>query len=60
MQWVVDVSGLPVSLIGKLYHMKSVSAHEGWAGESAGDDTLSNIEGSENAAPVTSEWSAGR
>lgn len=60
MQWMVDVSGLPVSLIGKLYHMKSVSAHEGWAGESAGADSPPIIEGSESAAPVTSEWSAGR
>jgi hypothetical protein len=50
MQWMVDVSGLPVSLIGKLYHMKSVSAH-GWAGESAGADTPPIIEGSESAAP---------
>ncbi|MHC8354197.1 hypothetical protein ACYZTL_02870 [Pseudomonas sp. LB3P81] len=53
-QWMVDVSGLPVSLIGKLYRMGPVPGVEGRVtdGESDGADY-------DHDAAVAGEWSAG-
>jgi hypothetical protein len=59
MQWMIDVSGLPVSLIGQLYRMAPVSSHEGRAAQWTGGDTQA-IEGPDDGAPLSGEWSAGR
>jgi hypothetical protein len=37
LQWMVDVSGLPVNLIGTLYRMEPVAKGEG-PGPEAGDE----------------------
>jgi hypothetical protein len=57
MQWMVDVSGLPVSLIGKLYRMGPVMEHR--LNEPASDDEEMDIE-TDDGTSVTNEWSAGR
>jgi hypothetical protein len=59
MQWMVDVSGLPVSLIGKLYRMEPVSSHGGWAAEWV-DANTPLIEGPDNDAALSGEGSSGR
>ncbi|HEF4759903.1 TPA: hypothetical protein SAN82_002332 [Pseudomonas putida] len=58
MQWMVDVSGLPVSLIGKLYRTGPVPVTESRAVESANGDPEVDIGTDETS--MTGEWSAGR
>lgn len=60
-QWMVDVSGLPVSLIGKLYHMGPVPGVEGRGadGEPDGSDRQSEAADDEHDPAVAGEWSAG-
>jgi hypothetical protein len=41
-QWMIDVSGLPVSLIGTLYRMEPVAAEDGNASEASNEDSQSN------------------
>ncbi|UVM47746.1 MULTISPECIES: hypothetical protein [unclassified Pseudomonas] len=62
LQWMVDVSGLPVSLIGKLYRMGSVVRNEGGAPDTGGGDVGVHAEviDPENETAVTGEWSTGR
>ncbi|MHC8286578.1 hypothetical protein ACYZUD_07050 [Pseudomonas sp. XS1P51] len=62
LQWMVDVSGLPVSLIGQLYRMDPVCGVEG-----RGTDLEIGGAGVQSPAPeygddaaVAGEWSAGR
>ncbi|WP_256345518.1 hypothetical protein [Pseudomonas sp. PD9R] len=55
MQWMVDVSGLPVRLIGELYRMGPVSINEGRVA-----DTDIPIEDAYHDVIVPGEWSAGR
>ncbi|MDB5997544.1 MAG: hypothetical protein JWP42_4680 [Pseudomonas sp.] len=56
MQWMVDVSGLPVSLIGKLYRMENVREVEGKADDpDAGGVNSHDVDD----AAVAGEWSAG-
>lgn len=57
MQWLMDVSGLPLSLIVKLYHTGPLSIHE-----SGGVDSASGEQDEEtgNGASVAGERSAGR
>lgn len=59
MQWMIDVSGLPVSLIGQLYRMAPVSSQGGGAAAWAGTDAQA-IEGPDDDTPLSGEWSAGR
>jgi hypothetical protein len=61
LQWMTDVSGLPVSLIGKLYRMGPVSADEGRAGalEIGGAGARAAADYDDDTA-VADEWSAGR
>ncbi|MNN72036.1 hypothetical protein D3C81_1880350 [compost metagenome] len=54
MQWMIDVSGLPVSLIGRLYQMASVSETPYMAPEIA--VTSADAAG----LAVADEWSTGR
>jgi hypothetical protein len=62
LQWMVDVSGLPVSLIGTLYRMGPVMRGKGRGLGSEGGDVGVPAEvmeqGSETAMP--GEWSTGR
>lgn len=58
-QWMVDVSGLPVSLLAKLYRMGPVSTDEGRAFESATGDPDMEIDTVDDAS-MTGEWFAGR
>jgi hypothetical protein len=58
LQWMVDVSGLPVSLIGRLYHMAPV-VQEGKSMSPPDSDAAQTVQASEEAS-VTGEWSAGR
>jgi hypothetical protein len=60
MQWMVDVSGLPVSQICKLYQMGPVSARQGRVNVTANGGTGLLIEAADETASVTSERSAGR
>jgi hypothetical protein len=62
MQWMVDVSGLPVSLIGKLYRTGPLPVNENRAVESATDDPDVEAEASEGKVDtsMTDEWLAGR
>ncbi|MNQ71321.1 hypothetical protein D3C85_859840 [compost metagenome] len=60
MQWMVDVSGLPVSLIGKLYSLGPVPVDQGWALEPATDEPDLGTEAADDDISVASEWSAGR
>jgi len=55
MQWLVDVSGLPVSLLGKLYHMAPLPVHE--STDPANDD---QDEAPGEGESMASERSAGR
>jgi hypothetical protein len=58
LQWMVDVSGLPVSLIGKLYRMAPV-VEEGKSMSPPDSHASQSVQASEEAS-VTGEWSAGR
>jgi hypothetical protein len=58
-QWMVDVSGLPVSLIGKLYRMGPVPRAEGGLIEAETEGAEGGSELDHDAA-VAGEWSAGR
>ncbi|WP_256660465.1 hypothetical protein [Pseudomonas sp. G(2018)] len=62
MQWMVDVSGLPVSLIGKLYRMGPVPVNESGTVESATDDPDIEVEAGEGkvSPSMTDEGLAGR
>ncbi|QVW26001.1 hypothetical protein KJF94_10845 [Pseudomonas hormoni] len=55
--WMVDVSGLPVSLIGKLYRMGPVPDAEGRVTDGA--DGQSEAADHDHDAAVAGEWSAG-
>ena len=57
-QWIVDVSGLPVDLIGRLYRMGPVPAVESGLSDGIFDD----FDGfaADHEAAVAGEWSAGR
>lgn len=59
-QWMVDVSGLPVSLIGKLYRMGPVPGVEGRAADGELEDADGQSEAGDHDAAVAGEWSAGR
>lgn len=41
-QWMIDVSGLPVSLIGTLYRMEPVAAEDGNASDASNEDSQSD------------------
>ncbi|MHC8320355.1 hypothetical protein ACYZT4_06600 [Pseudomonas sp. GB2N2] len=56
--WMVDVSGLPVSLIGKLYHMGPVPGVEGPLADAESAIATYDAEHDEDAA-MAGEWSAG-
>jgi len=60
MQWMVDVSGLPVSLIGKLYRLGPVPVDQGWVLESTTGEPVRDAEAADDDVSVASEWSAGR
>jgi hypothetical protein len=62
LQWMTDVSGLPVSLIGKLYRMGPVLADEGRAGapELGGAGVQAEESDYDDDTAVADEWSAGR
>jgi hypothetical protein len=60
MQWMVDVSGLPVSLIGKLYGMGPVTWNEVRVVESTSDEVQLPVEAVDDDTTVTREWSASR
>jgi hypothetical protein len=61
LQWITDVSGLPVSLIGKLYRMGPVSADEGRAAALEIDDAgVQAATDYDDDTAVADEWSAGR
>ncbi|MHC8305892.1 hypothetical protein [Pseudomonas sp. PB3P13] len=57
MQWMVDVSGLPVNLIGTLYHMGPAPEREGRATELT---AVENASVGDGTAAAAGEWSAGR
>ncbi|MGE8150041.1 hypothetical protein ACQKP5_02185 [Pseudomonas vancouverensis] len=59
MQWMMEVSGLPVGLIVRLYGMSSVSAGEIVGVQSLADATVSSTDASGDANDLE-EWSAGR
>ena len=61
-QWMTDVSGLPVSLIGTLYRMGPVTADEGRADapEIGGAGLQANAADYDDDTAVADEWSAGR
>ncbi|MGF6090391.1 hypothetical protein [Pseudomonas sp. 18173] len=60
-QWMIDVSGLPVSLIGQLYRMEGAPASDGGAHEALGSRAgLHNAVGDPDAdITLEDEWSAG-
>ncbi|MHC8381461.1 hypothetical protein [Pseudomonas sp. LB3P14] len=62
LQWLTDVSGLPVNLIGKLYRMGPVSADEGRAGapEFGGEGLQTEASECDDDTALADEWSAGR
>ncbi|MGV8890231.1 MAG: hypothetical protein ACOH2P_19815 [Pseudomonas sp.] len=62
LQWMTDVSGLPVHLISKLYRMGPVSADEGRAGVPEISRAGLQTEAAEydDDTAVADEWSAGR
>ncbi|MGF6513599.1 hypothetical protein ABH912_001065 [Pseudomonas sp. BT76 TE3572] len=62
LQWMTDVSGLPVSLIGTLYRMGPVSADEGRAGapELGGAGLQAEAGDYDDDTAVADDWSAGR
>lgn len=61
MQWMVDVSGLPVNLIARLYQMGPVPGVEDKGTDDEADSLNAQApgEGSDDAAAVAGEWSAG-
>lgn len=56
MQWMVEVSGLPVSLIGRLYRMELVPDIPGERTETASD----GADSPEAGIAMADEWSVGR
>ncbi|MDI3273493.1 hypothetical protein ACYZT3_14520 [Pseudomonas sp. MDT1-16] len=62
LQWMTDVSGLPVALIGRLYCMGPVSVGEGRAGvpEIVGAGLQAEAADYDDDTAVADEWSAGR
>lgn len=62
LQWMVDVSGLPVNLIGTLYRMEPFVRDKGRGpGTESGDvDEQAAVMDPENETAVTGEWSTGR
>ncbi|KAA0955222.1 hypothetical protein [Pseudomonas sp. ANT_H12B] len=62
LQWMVDVSGLPVSLIGKLYRMGPVSAQGSRepGSEIVGADLQTDVVDYDDDTAVAGEWSAER
>ncbi|MFY0727392.1 hypothetical protein [Pseudomonas sp. NFX15] len=61
MQWMVDVSGLPVSLIGRLYRMEPMAEQLAAASMALIDTTLPVDAGEPDASMLLAdEWSAGR
>jgi hypothetical protein len=58
MQWMVDVSGLSVSQIGKLYQMGPVTARQGRVIDTTGGDTT--LIEADDVTSVSCEKSAGR
>lgn len=62
LQWMVDVSGLSVSLIGTLYRMGPVVRDEGRVPGTESGDAGVQVEGvdPENETAVTGEWSMGQ
>ncbi|WP_447802954.1 hypothetical protein [Pseudomonas serbica] len=58
LQWMVDVSGLPVSLIGKLYRMGPV-AEQGRPMNPPASEASVPVQASDEAS-MTAQWSAGR
>ena len=61
LQWMMDVSGLPVSLIGQLYRMEGAPGREGGARKALiPSATLQNTVGDPDAdITLVDEWSAG-
>lgn len=59
-QWMIDVSGLPVSMLGKLYQLEPVVAWEGRGADPFMGKAAMPNEAIDDLAPVTDEWSAGR
>jgi hypothetical protein len=60
MQWMVDVSGLPVDLIGTLYRMGPLPANAGSLADRTIGDPESPYERHDDETTVTGERSAGR
>lgn len=59
-QWMIDVSGLPVSMLGKLYQLESVVSWESPVGDpSLGEEDMSS-QAMDELVSVTGEWSTGR
>ncbi|MNC61358.1 hypothetical protein D3C75_1112960 [compost metagenome] len=58
LQWMVDVSGLPVSLIGRLYRMGPV-AEQGRSMNPPASEASVPVQASDEAS-MTAQWSAGR
>lgn len=62
LQWMVDVSGLPVSLIGTLYRMGPVARDEsrGAVAQSGGEGAQAEVMEPDGETTVAGEWSTGR
>ncbi|HKX56616.1 MAG TPA: hypothetical protein VJN01_10955, partial [Xanthomonadales bacterium] len=61
MQWMIDVSGLPVSLIGQLYRMEWTHAGAGGAAEAIIPRAVSQnaLDDPDADSTLVDEWSAG-
>ncbi|MOA49552.1 hypothetical protein D3C78_1724460 [compost metagenome] len=61
MQWMTDVSGLPVSLIGQLYRMEWTPVDADGAAEAHIQKGASQMTAGDSDAGITreDEWSAG-
>ena len=61
MQWMIDVSGLPVSLIGRLYRMEWTPADAGGAAEAIIPRAVSQnaLDDPDADSTLVDEWSAG-
>jgi len=61
MQWMIDVSGLPVSLIGRLYRMERAPGSDGGASEAQIQCTALQEAGGDpdTGDTLVDEWSAG-